>query len=229
MKTPDHLQHRRPHLLFSAYLPVLLAIHFSLGIGSTYLFGRLVPHSPAGILLLALLLFLTAAYVSYKKQTLWVVALTGAIFYILGFAHARHYLTGPDRPDHIATIISSPRPVLVQGIVTRTPSRRDYGTILHLETTGVATILSDPSSLPPVISPAYGKVRLMVYGPAVDWIKPGSHILAKARLRPPQPQRNPGGFHFKNHLQTQHIFTTGSVSSFALVKKISPMPRISWF
>lgn len=229
MKTPDHPQYQRLPLLFSAYLPVLVAILFSLGIWSASLFRLLLSHAFAAILFLALLLFFTAVHLVRKKQTLWVIALTGAIFYLLGLGHALHYLTSPANPDHIATVISSPRRVLVQGIVTRTPSRRDYGTILHLETTGVAVILSDPSPLPPAISPAYGKVRLMVYGPAVDWIEPGSHILAKARLRPPQPQRNPGGFHFKNHLHTQHIFTTGSVSSFALVQKVTPLPRISWF
>lgn len=123
----------------------------------------------------------------------------------------------PLNPLHIYNQIDNThQETTITGILTECPQIGAEKTRLRV---AVEQII-----LPSEYRPAKGLVQLTIPGTIPKNIKPGDHLIAKARFSKVNNYGTPGAFDYKNFLGSQSIWITGWIQSPALIMRLNTIP-----
>ncbi|MGH9406243.1 MAG: ComEC/Rec2 family competence protein [Terriglobia bacterium] len=202
---------------------LLLALAFALGI--------LVAESTGGnfaALLAAGAACLVLAFLSVRRNRLFVAGVLVLAGFAFAGAAALRLFQNRFPADHISRLgswgLRLDRPLLVQGIIATNPLAMPYGVQFDLSVSQISDGVKTRA--------ASGKIRLRVLSgensplpaEALD-LHYGETIRARARLKPPQDDQNPGGFDYRRWIESiQDIYWQGVVDGAAGVQKI-PGPK----
>ncbi len=127
---------------------------------------------------------------------------------------------------HAGTILATALPmelegrdVIVEGIVSEIPRRRERGMTLYLDVQSMS--LADQAW------PVPGLVRLNWYG-RVSRLQAGERWRLRVRLKRPHGFMNPGGFDYEGWLFRQGIRATGYVRQDRDNRRLAAAPAFSW-
>ena len=177
------------------YSPLaVICIFFCLGIWTAKFI-----HIPFVFAYTSCALFLLSALAGLKKQYLFSLSLSAAVF-LAGFLHFHNTQIYP--PNHILHFISpESKEVYIRGKVATSPEVAQ--TFYHARKT-TFTLRADDLKIGRNWQNVQGAIRVTVYGKRQ--VQYGDDLLLQGLLELPPEMRNPGGFDYRNYLANQNIF-----------------------
>ena len=181
---------------------------------------------PLFFIYVSCVLFLLGALFSLKKQSLFFLSLSLAIF-LTGFLHLTNSQTYP--ANHISKFISDkPQKVYVLGKVVTNPEVSQ--TFYHSKKT-TFTFRTDDLRIGKSWQTVEGLVKVTLYGERKDRegkirVAYGDELVLQGSLVRPPGLRNPGGFNYREYLANHNIFGLLKVKEKDALKVMSPGPSL---
>ena len=127
-------------------------------------------------------------------------------FLLIGHHHALSHAALPADPLHICNQVKEPQTLSLYGVLAEYPSTDNALPVPHTQMT-IKTKAYYRDSLsrfhPQGLQPASGLVRLSFDGRLSEELKPGDHLLAKAKVSGIHTFSVPGSFNYKRRLASK--------------------------
>lgn len=214
------LRRRSPTLLTGA------VIAFATGIGCSAFF----PATPSFLLPIASILAVAVFFSWWKEQHGAQQVLLLLFLLTCGFLQGEIHRAPPSSPSSLYHLFPVESEATLYGTLIEAPSVSPDKTKLLIRAEGLISpettdwktqgqeILRTPNPL--FYRQANGKIELSMKAPPPPELVPGMKILARARISRPQRYGTPGSFDYPAFLAQKSIYTTGWVSSPALLQII---------
>ena len=194
----------------------LICIFFCLGI-----WAAKYVHIPLFFVFVSCSLFLLTALVSLKRQVLFFLSLSLAIF-LAGFIHLGNFQTHP--ANHISNFVSDEgQKVYLTGKVVSNPEVSQ--TFYHSEKISFTFRVND-LKVEGKWQPVEGLIKVTCYGERK--IQYADELLLQGLLERPPGLRNPGGFKYRDYLANHNIFGTLKVKEKEAFRVISSSKKFSF-
>lgn len=169
-------------------------------------------------LVISLACWLLATNLRFQRLNLSLLLL---FFFVIGGAHATHFLQAPASKTDIYHLIQERREVSLVGVLAKSPEIGPERTTLLMEVQEVIDGLGRKTMID-------GLVQLAMFAPPPEDLLPGDLFIARASVGPVPSYGVPGAFDYQEYLAYQGIHRSGSMRSPALVMEINQVPRPSW-